>query len=175
MARLVLFTKGNLDLRDSLHSLTIGGRRLWNGINEIVRARFPGTTIRLRHETWTRSDALLASAGDVPLELAEKSLALGAYSLPSQFSRTLFETDADAFILSLQPDVSNFLFRSRFVHQLFCPNNHEEWPIEDSAAPICDAEGIILGVVVVFHLPRVVPAPASAEEPATETSPESGQ
>jgi PAS domain S-box-containing protein len=30
----------------------------------------------------------------------------------------------------------------------------EEWPIEDSAAPICDAKGTILGVVVVFHLPR---------------------
>jgi PAS domain S-box-containing protein len=27
----------------------------------------------------------------------------------------------------------------------------EEWPIEDSAAPICDAKGTILGVVVVFH------------------------
>jgi PAS domain S-box-containing protein len=27
----------------------------------------------------------------------------------------------------------------------------EEWPIEDSAAPICDAHGTILGVVVVFH------------------------
>jgi hypothetical protein len=72
MARLVLFAKGNLDLRDSLHSLIIGDQLLWNGLNEIVRARFPGTTIRLRHETWTRSDALLASAGDVPLELAER-------------------------------------------------------------------------------------------------------
>jgi PAS domain S-box-containing protein len=32
----------------------------------------------------------------------------------------------------------------------------EEWPIEDSAAPICDAKGKILGVVVVFHQPRVI-------------------
>jgi len=32
----------------------------------------------------------------------------------------------------------------------------EEWPIEDSAAPISDAKGKILGVVVVFHQPRVI-------------------
>jgi PAS domain S-box-containing protein len=37
----------------------------------------------------------------------------------------------------------------------------EEWPIEDSAAPICDAKESILGVVVVFHLPRAVPNPIS--------------
>jgi PAS domain S-box-containing protein len=30
----------------------------------------------------------------------------------------------------------------------------EEWPVEDSAAPISDAKGTILGVVIVFHLPR---------------------
>ena len=131
MARLVLFAKGNLDLRDSLHSLTIGGQLLWNGLNEIVRVRFPGTTIRLRHETWTRSDALLASSGGVPSELAEKSLALGPYSLSSQFSQALFETDADAFVLSLQPDISNYVFRHRSERHLFCPSNREGWPIED--------------------------------------------
>jgi PAS domain S-box-containing protein len=27
----------------------------------------------------------------------------------------------------------------------------EEWPVDDSAAPICDAKGKILGVVIVFH------------------------
>jgi PAS domain S-box-containing protein len=43
----------------------------------------------------------------------------------------------------------------------------EEWPIEDSAAPICDAKGNILGVVIVFHLPRLVPGPASPEKPVT--------
>ena len=131
MARLVLFAKGNLDIRDSLHSLTISGKILWNGLNEIMRVRFPGATIRLRHETWTRSDALLASSGGIPLEFAERPLALGAYSLASQFSQLLFETEADAYILSLQPDISNFLFRQRLGGNLFCPNNHEGWPVED--------------------------------------------
>lgn len=43
----------------------------------------------------------------------------------------------------------------------------EEWPVEDSAAPICDAKGNILGVVIVFHLPRLVPDPASPQKPVT--------
>jgi PAS domain S-box-containing protein len=43
----------------------------------------------------------------------------------------------------------------------------EEWPIEDSAAPICDAKGNILGVVVVFHLPRAGSPPSSFENPIT--------
>jgi PAS domain S-box-containing protein len=36
-------------------------------------------------------------------------------------------------------------------HTLLISRIGEEWPIEDSAAPICDAEGKILGVVIVFH------------------------
>jgi len=42
----------------------------------------------------------------------------------------------------------------------------KEWPVEDSAAPICDAKGKILGVVVVFHLSRFS-GPASGEKPVT--------
>ena len=40
-------------------------------------------------------------------------------------------------------------------HTLLLSRSGEEWSIEDSAAPICDAKGKILGVVVVFHVPRV--------------------
>jgi hypothetical protein len=131
MARLVIFAKGNLDLRDSLHSMHLGSQLSWNGLNEIVRARCPGTTIRVRHETWTRSDALLASTGRVPPELAERLLPLGAYSPPSQFSQALFETDADAYILSLQPDITNPLLRNRVGGQLFYAYNRENWPLKD--------------------------------------------
>jgi hypothetical protein len=131
MPRVVIFAKGNLDVRDSLHSLTLAGQLLWNGLNEIVRTRFPGTTIRVRHETWTRSDALLAATGDVPAELADKNLPLAAYPLRSQFSRALFETEADAFVLSLQPDVTTLLFQHRLGHHLFYANNLESWSTED--------------------------------------------
>ena len=46
-------------------------------------------------------------------------------------------------------------------HMLLVSRTGEEWPIEDSAAPICDAKGTILGVVVVFHVPRTTPNPAT--------------
>jgi PAS domain S-box-containing protein len=36
-------------------------------------------------------------------------------------------------------------------HTLLLSRYGQEWPIEDSAAPICDAKGTILGVVIVFH------------------------
>jgi hypothetical protein len=76
--RLTLFAKGNLDLRDSLHSLRLGETLAWNGVNEIVRERHPDWTIRLRHETWARSDALLEAAGVAPDELAARNLSLEA-------------------------------------------------------------------------------------------------
>ena len=34
---------------------------------------------------------------------------------------------------------------------LLLSHTGEEWPIDDSAAPICDAQGKVLGVVLVFH------------------------
>jgi hypothetical protein len=131
LPRLILFAKGNLDIKDTLHSLAIGGQVLWNGINEIVRVRFPGTTIRVRHETWTRSDAVLATTGVVPATLAERQLDLAPYSLQSQFSKALFETEADAFILSLQPDITTSLFRHRVEKHFLYPSNWERWPVED--------------------------------------------
>ncbi len=45
-------------------------------------------------------------------------------------------------------------------HTLLLSRTGEEWQIEDSAAPILDAKGTILGVVVVFHLPRSIPNPS---------------
>jgi hypothetical protein len=131
MSRLVIFAKGNLDVKDTLHSLTINGQVLWNGVNEIVRTRFAGKTIRVRHETWTRSDALLAATGDVPGELAERKLELAPYPLRSQFSKELFESIADVFVLSLQPDVTTTLFRHRTTGHLFYACNWEKWLIED--------------------------------------------
>jgi hypothetical protein len=111
--RVNLFLKGNLDVRDSLHSLRLNGEVRWNGVNEILRARFPDTAIRLQHETWTRSDALLASDGEPPAELAERRLPLGAYPARVQFSHTLFDARADAIILSIQPDIATNLLRHR--------------------------------------------------------------
>ena len=113
MNRFTIFAKGNLDVHDTLHSLRVGGAVAWNGINEILRERYPGTIARVRHETWSRSDALLEVDGRVPPALAGRKLALGPYPLESQFSRAIFETPADAYVLSIQPDVTTYLFRPR--------------------------------------------------------------
>jgi lysophospholipase L1-like esterase len=131
--RLTLFVKGNVDVRDSLHSCRIGGELLWNGVNDVLRTRFPGALARIRHETWTRSDALLAATGAVPEALAARALDTGAYSLQSQFSNALFTTPADAIVLTLQPDVTNSMLRHRRDGYLLYPNDTQAWTAGDRA------------------------------------------
>jgi hypothetical protein len=129
--RLTIFAKGNVDLHDSLHSCVIAGTRHWNGINDAVRPRHPDTLIRLKHQTWTRSDALLQADGVVPAELAERPLALGSYPVESQFSTALFTTEADAFVLSIMPDTATCLLRHRRAGFLFYPAETAGWSAED--------------------------------------------
>lgn len=133
MSRITIFAKGNLDVRDSLHALRIGGQVAWNGLNEILRDRQPAVTARVRHETWTRSDALLAADGQVPAALAQRTLPLGAYPPASQVSQALFEADADVYVLSAQPDLNTVLARHRTDGFLFYPNDWTAWPAEDQA------------------------------------------
>jgi hypothetical protein len=129
--RLTIFAKGNVDLHDSLHSCVIAGELHWNGINDVVRPRHPGTLIRLKHETWTRSDALLKADGVVPAELAERPLALGSYPVESQFSPALFTFEADAYVLSIMPDAATCLLRHRGSGFLFYPGETAGWSLED--------------------------------------------
>jgi hypothetical protein len=131
VGRLTIFAKGNLDLRDSLHSLKIDGKILWNGINEIVRDRFPGTVARVRHETCTRSDSLLDMPATAPPELAARELPLDHNPLSAQFSHALFESDADAIVLSIQPDLSTRLVRHRRDGYLLYPANSRNWSQDD--------------------------------------------
>ena len=116
----------------------MNGKLLWNGINEVVRVDFPGLTVRLRHETWTRSDALLESDGLVPAELRNCDLPLKAYSPESQFSSELFDAPADAVILSYQPDLLNNMVRHKDKGYLFFPaaigdysKEQKEWLFEN--------------------------------------------
>ncbi len=131
MKRLIVFAKGNVDVHDSLHSCRIAGRVAWNGVNEALRHEYPGWTVRLRHETWTRSDAVLAARGRVPEELAARKLMLGSYPLASQFSRAVLESDADAVVLSVQPDVMTTLARHRRDRYVFYPSDSERWSDDD--------------------------------------------
>jgi hypothetical protein len=131
LSRLTIFAKGNLDVRDTLHSLKLGGRIAWNGINETLRARIPPASARVRHETFTRSDALLAADGTVPAAFDGRTLALDAYPLASQFAPALFEAEADAFVLSIQADVNDHMLRHHRDGFLFYPNDWPSWPEED--------------------------------------------
>jgi len=118
---LTLFLKGNADLRDSLQVHRVDGKVRWNGINQIMRQEFPGASIRLRHEVFTRSDALLQADGIVPDGLGERAMALGPFTLESQFSAAVFESDADAFVFSLQPDAMTTMWRHKVSGRLFYP------------------------------------------------------
>lgn len=129
--RLTIFAKGNVDLHDSLHSCVIAGELRWNGINSLLRQRYPGALIRLKHETWTRSDALLQAEGIVPADLASRDLPLGSYPVESQFSTALFETDADAYILSIMPDAATCILKHRRQGFAFYPNDTSSWRAED--------------------------------------------
>lgn len=131
MNRLTIFAKGNLDVRDSLHSLRIGGTVVWNGVNEVVRERYPGLVVRLRHETLPRSDALLRATGTVPAALSGRTLPLASFPFASQYSSAIYAGDADVVVLSLQPDLTVELLRHRRDGFLLLPNGFENWPADD--------------------------------------------
>ena len=131
MDRLTIFAKGNLDVRDTLHALRVGGEVRWNGVNEILRARHPSAVVRVRHETLARSDMLVAADGAVPAALAERELPLGPYPLASQFGRALFDTPADAYVLSIQSDIATQLWRHRRDGFLFLANEWGAWSAGD--------------------------------------------
>lgn len=131
VGRLTLFVKGNVDVHDSLHSCRIAGRMVWNGINEVLRTTHPGWTARLKHETWTRSDGLLASDGKVPAELEARRIDLGSYPAASQFSHALFETKADAIVLTLQPDIGSSLVRHKRDGFLIYAGESRDWTPEN--------------------------------------------
>ena len=132
--RLTLFAKGNVDVRDTLVAQRLGSAVAWNGINEILRERSVPCSIRVRHETFTRSDSLARATGEVPRELAERSLALGPYPAASQFSAALYAGGADAYVLSIQADVfMNMLRHRRDGYLLFAHGWTQSWPQDDQA------------------------------------------
>lgn len=130
VSRLNLFAKGNVDVHDSLHSCRIGGEVHWNGINAAIRGR-SNAIIRLRHETWTRSDAIVEASGTIPPEIAGRQLSLGSYPAPSQFSTALFDNTADAIILSILGETATTLVKHNRAGFLFYPSETAKWSQED--------------------------------------------
>jgi hypothetical protein len=133
VGRLTIFAKGNVDVRDVLHACRHGDEVVWNGVNEVLRPRFPGVVARIRHEIASRSDAIAQAPGDIPASAAAKSPPVGAYTLASQFGRAVLDTPSDVVVLSLQPDVMQNLARHRHEGYLFYPHDFTTWPAEAKA------------------------------------------
>lgn len=131
MPRLNLFAKGNNEVRGSLLHYTVAGKVQWNGINEIVRQRWPEWVVRVRHETCTRFDAVLAATGVVPAELAGRQLPLGAFTAASQFSQQVFTSASDVVVLSMQNEIMTGLLRQRQEGYLFYPAGWPDWTAAD--------------------------------------------
>ena len=131
VARLTIFAKGNADLRDCLIARRDGEAVSWNGINAVLQARHPGWRAHVRHETFSRSDALLAAPGTIPESLARDPLPLGAHPPESQFASRLFEAGSDIVCLSIQPDVMNGLACHRGDGHLLYLDGAANWDATD--------------------------------------------
>lgn len=131
MRRVSIFAKGNVDVHDSLHSCRIGGTLQWNGVNDLLRERYPDILVRLRHETLTRFDALLAADGVVPGAMQGHDVPLGTYPVASQFSEKVFTTPSNAIVLSILPDVAAPISRHKDDGFLFYPAEAASWPPEE--------------------------------------------
>jgi hypothetical protein len=125
---LKLFVKGNVDVHDSLHSCRIDGRVVWNGVNDVVRALYPGVTVRLRHEISAGFRSILEADGVTPDEVAERAHLQGSYWNLGQYSTAVFTAEADAIILSIQADIQAPSYRHRRDGYLFCGDDMARWP-----------------------------------------------
>lgn len=126
--RINIFAKGNLDVRDTLLALRLKGVVQWNGINEVLRQNQSAFHVRVRHELWTRSDALLQNPSEPPLSFNDwKHLNWGNYSLPSQFSHLYLTEKFDAYVFSIMPDVCDRLYRHRKDGYLIHTDQHHHW------------------------------------------------
>lgn len=167
MPRLNIIAKGNGDVRSVLHALHEDGEVRWNGINTILRQRFPGWTARVMHETMTRSDAVLAAGPQVPTSLLDRQFPLGPFAVEGQFHTRLFETQADVVVLSVQPDVMNDLVRVRADGSLFYPYGASVWPPADRRwlAEACQPETALDAARSMDNLARIVSRVRDAGDP----------
>jgi hypothetical protein len=130
-----IFARGNADVRDSLLWSRVGGVLQWNGINEVLRASYPGVIARVKHETCARID-LLPLPGETlscPSEALARRLPSGAHPIARQHRSALFDAPADAVVLSLQSTVVNFLVRHKREGWLLLPDDIDAWDPDSRA------------------------------------------
>lgn len=124
-----VFVQGNIALRDSLFCARDSGVVVWNGINEVLRPR--GRVARVKHATYSRSDIIQQGPRDVPPELAECPLELGAHPLAAQFSSPVFKCKDGVVVLSMQPDATNLALQHKETGVRFFPGfDWHQWTPE---------------------------------------------
>jgi hypothetical protein len=111
--RLKLFAKGNVDVKDSLVYSRVNGAIGWNGLNASLGELGYDAVVRVEHEVATPLQQVLECPTMLPKDLTSRDLPLSPYSLDVQYGSRLFDTDADAIVLSIQPSVCMTLCRHR--------------------------------------------------------------
>ena len=131
-----IFAKGNVDVRDSLLFSRVNGVLQWNGLNELVRPRFPGVLAKVRHETCTRLD-LVPLPGEQPAHIVPADIAArlpsGSHPIDRQQRTAMFDEPVDVVVLSLQSAATNALVRHKRDGWLLLPVEIETWPEEPRA------------------------------------------
>ena len=130
--KLRIFIKGNHDVSHSLLSGAEGGEGLEQGLRDWVAEKYQGAfQVVITHEPCARSDLLLQQLelGSLPAELTEQGMNDGFVT--AQFQSRLWSSQGqvDVVALSLQPEVTQPLWRHRRQGYLFCPTPRwvEEW------------------------------------------------
>jgi hypothetical protein len=143
-----IFAKGNVDVRDSLMWSRVNGVLEWNGINEIIRPRYPGVLAKIKHETCTRAD-LIPLPGEVSLlavpEGVARRLPSGAHPVDKQQRTKMFDEPADVVVLSIQSVATNALVRHRRDGWLLLPDDFESWDAESRSylKTECEYAGLV--------------------------------
>lgn len=156
-----IFAKGNVDVRDSLMWSRVNGVLEWNGVNEIIRPRFPGVLAKIRHETCTRLD-LIPLPGEVaplaPPEDIARRLPSGAHPIEKQQRTTMFDEPADVVVLSMQSAATNALVRHRRDGWLLLPDDFESWDPESRSylETECEYAGLAPIEATLEHLEKLI-------------------
>ncbi|MCB0311428.1 MAG: SGNH/GDSL hydrolase family protein [Bdellovibrionales bacterium] len=124
--RVRLFLKGNSDLHDSLVVFKNDGKVEWNGIGEFLTALPERVLCHATHELFGRSDLLRCDVTGPPEDLQKFAPSIRPFLLERKTK--LYEGPYDAFIFSIQADVTHTLLRHVHSGYLFAPGMEHCWP-----------------------------------------------